>query len=57
MVRRDLLLFLLNILGNLLLEFGGVGFLASRVGNLGFRGYELWFLLQTRQKTAKVGPQ
>ena len=57
MVRRDLLLFLLNILGNLLLEFGGVGFLASRMGDLGFRGYELWFLLQTRQKIAKEGPQ
>ena len=57
MVRRDLLLFLLNILGNLLLEFGGIGFLASRVGDLGFRGDELWFLLQTREQIAKVGPQ
>lgn len=56
MVRRDLLLFLLNVLGNLILKLGGVGFLASRMGDLGFRGDKLWSLPQTRQRIAIVGP-
>ena len=48
MVRGNLLLFLLNISGNLFLEFCGVGLLASRVRDLGFRGDKLRSLLQTR---------
>ena len=45
MVRCDLLLFLLNIFGNLFLEFCRVGFLASRMRDLGFRSDELRSLL------------
>jgi hypothetical protein len=50
MVRRNLLLFPLNIFGDLFLQFGGVGLLASRMGDLGFRGDELRSLFQSHQR-------
>jgi hypothetical protein len=56
MIRCDFLLFLLAILGNLFHQLGGVGLLASCMGDLGFRGDKLWSLFQIRQESPKVRP-
>ena len=46
-VRCDLLLFLLDVFGNLFHQFGRVGLLPGRMGDLRFRGDELWSLFRT----------